>query len=696
MTTSHSDRRAVPGPHPRWRVALRVAALVVLVVLAILRSALGTALDSFTVDEPWHVVAGTTYARTGDFSLNPEHPPLVKRWVGATMPASFQLRPVTVLSEKAQEREWVEQTMFVDNDPVQAQASARLSMWALNGLQLLALGLLLWRACGWPWAAGALAVLALEPTVGAHLPVVMTDLPLALTLAIAGVAAGLLASTWRWRWVVLCGVALGLALGAKHSAHAGIAGIGLVLLLALAAGWRGAGPRVMARRALQLLACGTLAVVVLWAQYDFQFHAGVDGSDGFNRPMPDKIAELNLPGWRAGIAWADRWQLLPRAYLWGLADTVRTGVEGRAQGEHFVWGRFHAGAPPWFSWPAIAIAKTPLALLALALLGALLLWRAPLPSSARWAGLALLAACAFHMLALVGSGGIWGGVRHAMPVMVGIALLAGAALALAWQRRGPALRLASLGLLLVALAMTIREPRLWEYHNELVGGSPGAYRFFANEGVDLGQRFAEVRAFHDRVIAAGDLPLYADYWVGETQIRAAGLRHRRRVESLDDDNVEGIYDGWFLYTMSSTLPRPTWDWDPVEVFAELEPVARFGYVGIWKGRVRRPQSRAGSMNDKVMDYIYKQGGQDWALVARRLEEVVAWLPQQVDAAIELSNAHLRLGQREQAIAALRRLLEQDKMPVDAVVAAQASAQIERIGASPDLAGVEPLRNPWLE
>ncbi len=105
MTTSHSDRRAVPGPHPRWRVALRVAALVVLIVLAILRSALGTALDSFTVDEPWHVVAGTTYARTGDFSLNPEHPPLVKRWVGATMPASFQLRPVTVLSEKAQERE---------------------------------------------------------------------------------------------------------------------------------------------------------------------------------------------------------------------------------------------------------------------------------------------------------------------------------------------------------------------------------------------------------------------------------------------------------------------------------------------------------------------------------------------------------------------------------------------------------------
>lgn len=48
-------------------------------------------------------------------------------------------------------------------------------------------------------------------------------------------------------------------------------------------------------------------------------------------------------------------------------------------------------------------------------------------------------------------------------------------------------------------------------HNELAGGSANAYRQFGNEGLDLGQRFHELRAFHDRHIAGSGLPLYVDY-----------------------------------------------------------------------------------------------------------------------------------------------------------------------------------------
>jgi hypothetical protein len=59
--------------------------LFALVLLAIYRSHLGTRLDSFTVDEPYHIVAGASYVRTGDFRLNPEHPPLMKLWLGASM-----------------------------------------------------------------------------------------------------------------------------------------------------------------------------------------------------------------------------------------------------------------------------------------------------------------------------------------------------------------------------------------------------------------------------------------------------------------------------------------------------------------------------------------------------------------------------------------------------------------------------------
>ena len=46
------------------------------------------------------------------------------------------------------------------------------------------------------------------------------------------------------------------------------------------------------------------------------------------------------------IAFADQHRLLPRAYLWGLADTVRTGVEGRGIGMHQVWGKTYYGNPP--------------------------------------------------------------------------------------------------------------------------------------------------------------------------------------------------------------------------------------------------------------------------------------------------------------------------------------------------------------
>lgn len=673
-----------------------VLLLAALVLLGIVRSHLGTRLDSLTVDEPWHIVAGTSYLRSGDFRLNPEHPPLAKLWVGALMPDDFKLRPLAPLSEKMQERDQVEETLFFDNDALRAQHYARIAMWSLNGTLIFVLGLLLWRAFDLAWAAGSLAFLAIEPTVAAHLPVVMTDLPLGLTLMIAAVCAGLLATDWHWRWVLGFGIAVGLSLGAKHSALAGIVGILAVLVIAALSARRGESWRGVGLRLGKLALAGLLGVAVLWAQYGFHFHPGADGNDHFNRAMADKIADLNVAHYRESIAFADRFHLLPRAYLWGLADTVRTGVEGRGISEHFVWGKVHEGRAPWFTWGAIIASKVPLALLALSLLGVALLWRVSLPSASRWALWAVLAASGLHLLALLGSQGIWGGVRHAMPLVVALSVPAGAAVAQAWARRSRAWMAIVALLFVAAIVMTIREPRVWEYHNELVGGSRNAHRYFGNEGLDLGQRFSELRAFHDRVIKPSGQPMYVDYWVGEKQMRAAKLNYRRRVESLDDTNVEGIYEGYFVYGMSSTLPWPSWDWDPKEVFKELQPVARFGNVGIWQGRQVRPQTRAGSLYGKVEDYIYKENGKDWALVARRLEEVVAKLPQSVAPAVELGNAYVRSGDGPAAIKAYRRLLDQKKAPVDPLVRQQLEAQIAQIESHADLSKLKPVRNPWLE
>ena len=192
--------------------------LLALVLLATARSAVGTRLDSLTVDEPWHIVAGVEYLRTNDFRLNPEHPPLVKLVAAANMPATFTLRPKSALSDKGAERDFVEETFFFDNDFRLAQDRARIAVWTLNGAMLLILGALVASAFGMPWAIGTLLFIGLEPTVGAHGPVVMTDLPVALALAIAALTAARLIMTWRWRWALALGVAMGLALAAKHSA----------------------------------------------------------------------------------------------------------------------------------------------------------------------------------------------------------------------------------------------------------------------------------------------------------------------------------------------------------------------------------------------------------------------------------------------------------------------------------------------
>jgi hypothetical protein len=308
----------------------------------------------------------------------------------------------------------------------------------------------------------------------------------------------------------------------------------------------------------------------------------------------------------------------------------------------------------------------------------------------------LFGAGALHLAALMASPAAWGGVRHATPLIAMAAILGGGAVAEAWRRRSRALSAVVAALFVAAFAMTIREPRLWEYHNELVGGSAGAWRYFDNEGLNLGQRFGEIRAFHDRMIRPGGLPMYSNYWMMESQVRGAHLNFHRYVESLDDDNLAGLYDGWFVYSTSDRNPWPQYGWNPDEVFKGLALAARFGNVEIWRGRLLRPKSRASSLNGQVMDYIYKQDGKDWALVARKLEEVAAVLPNRIDAAVELGNAYLRMGDAARAARAYARPLQQRGMPIDAELARRLRAQVALAEAGGDPKKIEPMRNPWLE
>lgn len=137
-----------PGIHFRVFVWLTL----LLLGLGILRSAVVTRLDGFTLDEAYHIASGVSYVREHDFRLNPEHPPLVKLWVGSVIAATgFRADPLRKLADKPDERHFTQELVYQKNDPDSVQRRARAAMFALNGLLLMALAFI--QCLGGPWDA---------------------------------------------------------------------------------------------------------------------------------------------------------------------------------------------------------------------------------------------------------------------------------------------------------------------------------------------------------------------------------------------------------------------------------------------------------------------------------------------------------------------------------------------------------------
>ena len=194
--------------------------VLLLIALAIARSAVATQLDSFTLDEPYHIAAGVSYVKYRDFGINPEHPPLVKLWVGAAIAATgFHLDALRQFNDKRDERSFATEATLRRNDPDSVQRRARVAMYGFNGLMLLALAFALRQVFGEAVALGALLFLAIDATVAGHLPVVMTDLPLALCSATAVALAARAFQTWNWPHLGAGAGVLGLTMAAKHSAR---------------------------------------------------------------------------------------------------------------------------------------------------------------------------------------------------------------------------------------------------------------------------------------------------------------------------------------------------------------------------------------------------------------------------------------------------------------------------------------------
>lgn len=634
-------------------------ALFGLVLLAILRSWHGTKLDSFMVDEPFHMVSGISYVKTGDFRLNPEHPPLTKLWVGWLAPKDFKLRPFERLNDKYAERNYLEETMFYDNDFEAAQQSARIAMWLFNGVLMIVLLLLVWHLWRFQVALVLGALMVLEPTLSAHMPVVMTDLPLALALAINAFVATLFSRGWRWYWALALAVATGVSLSIKFSALPGVVAIYLILFaVALKPLFSNTFKAVLKPLGLLLLA-GVFSVVLLWASYGFQYHASPDGSDPFNRPLVAKIEDLSESPYKSMLHWLDQSQLLPKAYVWGLADTVRAGVEGRGRPLHVVYGHRFKGDPPWFFWPAVMTSKLPIPYLFLfgfCVLLWSLKWRQkksekadnstePMPLSLT----VLMSMAGFYLVTLMHSAGTYAGIRHALPLVVAMLLFSGVVITtLTTKIRRPILAV----VLLSTLLLTVQEKRLWEYHNETVGGTKNAYRYFLNEGLDLGQRVKEIESY----IKDNDLMKLSRFnyaWLIKEELAARDIPFSSKLKGIDDDNYAGVFEGYFFMNIRDLLPWEGWDPSRLDM---LDFAQRIGNIYIKKGRYVDPKEWARLMRHEVKRHVLESSNPDWQQVIRSLERVVSELDFYFDTYVDLGNAYIKTQQRQAAIDAYKRAL----------------------------------------
>lgn len=663
--------------------------LLLLVGGAIVRSAIATRLDGFTIDEAYHIAAGVSYIRHADFRINPEHPPLVKLWVGSLVSATgFYLNNIRPFADKADERNFAEENVYFNNDFDSVQRRARIAMWTLNGLLLVFFAFAVRRTFGPGVALGTLLFLAIDPTVAAHLPVVMTDLPVALLSASAVVLAVHAFQGWAWKDLLLCSLALGLALATKHSAPIFLIFLVLTgIALALATPVLRSGDSRFVRFA-KLSTVLIAALVVLWAFYLFRYAESNLGHEVFNRPLADKIADLHSPMYRSVLRVMASTHIVPRAYIWGFADTVRAGLEGRCD-PITAFGRPYLGTGPKYFFPAMIALKLPIGLDVLVLIGLFVFFkRLVLPTLNL--GLPIVFAAALLFLLVLALGSTYGGIRHALPVVVLFSIFGGCAIQAVLTSRSKFWKAVVGGALAVAIASAVPVMRPWEYFNEIIGGTRNGYRYFSEEGVDLHQRGKELAEYYHRVLEpSGEVP-FIGYGMFEPERKARHLDWLGRDPQRDEARLGSpAFSGTILINARFLGKKPFWDTPDLR---HTTPTARFGNLLVFRGTCDCGGMLAGDFYFNALSKIYTDKP-DLEAAERLLRKSVALDPKEFFGDIQLGNVCLKRGSRENALRAYSDALEH--APNDPELVRLIKEQIRRVSSGP-LVQVPELRDPFIE
>ncbi len=504
---------------------------------------------SLTADEPLHFVRGVSYWWTDTARLSYAHPPLANalttlpRALDGDEPASPDDPEGPTRSEQLQRLRGFEEVnplslsrsyFGLDFDAAKQEligARRMMMLWTLA----LAASLYLWCERRWGLAAGlfALVLATTYPTLLAHGQLMTTDLPAAATTFWALIA--LIAWIERPGWIAVLGFCLA-ATAMVLVKHSGLMSVVLMSGILLVVALRGRGgfvdPR-RARRTLIVLGQLVLVAVVMTGLIALAYkcdRVGLSVAEILAEPEPknwitnrteDKSSLLSSPIAKLPESWR-----LPFPYPWlqGLATVSAQNSLGH--GRYFMGEVGEGWHPAYF--PVLLFAKTPTGTLVLLGLGALLAWR-----GRRQLGVATRVLLAFALIVLASAcmSRINIGVRHVLPLIPILLVLAARAADLAW-RAAPELPrwlrsklrarvLVGACLLGNAIGAAWTFPTWLGDFNLLVGGPKGGH-YISVVGEDWGQDlgdFAELA--HER--GWKRIAYYTRFGMRRTELRSLGV-----------------------------------------------------------------------------------------------------------------------------------------------------------------------------
>jgi 4-amino-4-deoxy-L-arabinose transferase-like glycosyltransferase len=629
-----------------------------LLAILVIQLALTIRTESITWDEDDHLYAGYMSWKTGDFGLNPEHPPMVKM-LAALPILNMPLRLPTLENRDFKLQAFLGGKEFLfKNDADTMLFRARMAAASLTVLLALLVFLAGQEMFGTAAGFVALVLLVFDPNQLAHGALVTTD---------TGLTCFLLATVYAfyrfvkrptlWRLIV-SGLAAGLALSAKHT---GILVFPILLLLALC-DWllrrkvepTHTEPRRLgtARYVLSLAVITAVSLTVLWAFYGFRYAARPAGLQ-LNPSSVEYIARLSRPHEGKLLAAVARYRLLPESYIYGLAD-VRLMDDYYSS---FLLGKTYPHGV-WFYFPVAIAIKSTLAFLVL--LG-IAIWAIAMRNLTRWREILFLTVPPAVYLAVAMSSHMNIGVRHVLPIYAFLSVLIGGTTAALVNGR-PRLIYVFAALILFQMVTSLRAfPTYISYVNEAWGGQKNAWWLLSDSNADWAQQLKATRQYLDSRGVKDCWFVYFGEGVIDTGYYGIPCKALPTVDALwVNEKFYGtpeVIDGMVLISAGdlSGFEFGPGELNPYEQFKTIQPtgVIQNG-IYVFEGHFEIPLAAAIGHRQKAADLL-AQGKLDEALT--EAQRAVQLAPNAVASNVVLGDVRAALNRKGEARAAYEQALK---------------------------------------